>query len=164
MKDLSGIFARDLAAPRRHDASRHLNIVHCIYHPRVRSDQFLEQSSSTFICLILQVAHHRSGVGVCGRIVIVAEVTAGAIADKICVVGGCTVRDGPCASSKNVVQALGNFLQCVRNGVACRRWSCAEDFVVYHEIVCWPGVSLYRRVRLCALVSVIVGNGKYCDG
>lgn len=77
-----------------------------------------------------------------GRVEQAAQVTADAVADKVCVVGWSTVRHRPCASSEGIVKALRNVLQSVRNVVASRKWSDTKDLVVNHDVVSWSSMPL----------------------
>lgn len=143
-------------ASRPPDATRHLDIVHFVPHSVVRGDQLLEARLSTIIIHLVQITHHGSGVGMRGRIEQVAQVAASAVADKICVVCRSAVRNGPCASPKDVVQALCHIFESVCYAVALCTWSGAEDFIVNDEIVGWPSMSLDGRVGLYMPMSVLL--------
>lgn len=124
-----------LPAPCRRDATRHLDIIHLVPHSGVRSDQLLKPSPPTILILLVQTAHDGSSVRVGGGIEQTAEVTAGALADKVCIVSRSAVRDSSGASSKGIVQALSHILQSIRNGVSWRRAIGTEDLVVDNEVM-----------------------------
>lgn len=137
------------------DATRYLDIVHFIPHSGVRGDQLLKPRPSMIIIQLVQFTHHGSGIGMRGRVEQVAQVAPRTVADKVCVVSRSAVRNSPCASPKDVMQALCHIFERVCDVVTLYTWSGAEDFVVNYDIVSGSSMSLNGRVGLYVPMLVL---------